>query len=109
VSLAVTIVVATDPGSTRPTSPHESGHLPLRCPRRLTWREVNAVAIIIGVVALAVGWVLGMWTRKRSDRWCVIDGTKLSCPRCTTAGLHSLGSSANPGQQVSSIYGGGSA
>ena len=30
-----------------------------------------------GLVGLAVGWVLGMWTRKRSDTWCPVDGTKM--------------------------------
>jgi hypothetical protein len=53
---------------------------------------VIAVGIISGGVALAVGWVAGMWTRKRSDQWCSVDGSKLVCTQCTAAGMHSLAS-----------------
>jgi len=64
-----------------------------------------AVALGIGAVGLAVGWLLGMWTRKRSDRWCPVDGTKLSCSRCTTAGVHSLSGRANTAHQRSTVDG----
>ena len=68
------------------------------------------MAIVAGAaIALAVGWAAGMWTRKRSNLWCPVDGTKLSCPRCTTAGLHSLGSSANLARRSSIVEGGNAA
>ena len=65
-----------------------------------------AALLGIGVAgALAAGWLLGMWTRKRSDQWCPVDGAKLSCPRCTTAGAHSLGSPANLARRASTVEG----
>jgi hypothetical protein len=43
--------------------------------------------VIASIVAgLALGWVAGMWTRKRSNLWCPVDGATLSCPRCLSAG-----------------------
>ena len=35
------------------------------------------------VVVLLLGWVAGMWTRKRSDHWCPIDGSRLRCIECS--------------------------
>jgi hypothetical protein len=40
------------------------------------------VVIATSVLGLAVGWVVGMWTRRRSDRWCPVDGTILACTSC---------------------------
>jgi hypothetical protein len=59
-----------------------------------------------GVVALGIGWVLGMWTRKRSNLWCEVDGARLTCPQCTTAGAHSLGSPDNLAHRSSTVEGG---
>jgi hypothetical protein len=42
-----------------------------------------AVGLVVGLVA---GWVAGMWTRKRSDRWCPVDGSRLKCLECAKAG-----------------------
>jgi hypothetical protein len=64
---------------------------------------VIAAMIGSGVVALTIGWCLGMWTRKRSDLWCPVDGAKLCCARCTTAGAHSLGSPANAARRASTV------
>jgi hypothetical protein len=66
---------------------------------------VIAAVLGAGVVGVVVGWVFGMWTRKRSDQWCPVDGSKLSCPRCTTAGVHSLGSPANLARRSSRMDG----
>jgi hypothetical protein len=55
------------------------------------------------LLALAIGWVLGMWTRKRSDRWCAVDGSKLVCVRCITTGAHSLGGLANLARHSSTV------
>jgi len=61
-----------------------------------------AASVVIG---LALGWVAGMWTRKRSDTWCPVDGSKLSCPRCITAEAP-LGSPANALRRKSTVEGG---
>lgn len=66
-----------------------------------------AAILVGGIVGLAVGWVVGMWTRRRSDRWCPVDGARLTCPRCTTAGAHSLGSPANLARRASTVEGQG--
>lgn len=49
-----------------------------------------ALAISV-LLALVVGWLAGMVTHKRAERWCPIDGSTLTCPHCATAGLHALG------------------
>ena len=50
------------------------------------------MAIVVGVlVSLVIGWTAGMWTRKRSDRWCPVDGSKLDCIQCRSAGAHLIG------------------
>jgi hypothetical protein len=36
------------------------------------------------------GWVAGMWTHKRAERWCAACGAQLTCGPCQRAGLHSL-------------------
>jgi hypothetical protein len=63
----------------------------------------------VGVGALLVGWIAGMWTRKRSDLWCPVDGSKLICGRCVSAGAHWLGSPANIAHGVSFVDGGDAA
>jgi hypothetical protein len=65
------------------------------------------IAAVLGtsLTGLAFGWVAGMWTRKRSDAWCPVDGAKLTCPRCTTAGAHSLGSPVNVAGRASTVDG----
>jgi hypothetical protein len=64
------------------------------------------MAIVASVVlGLAVGWLGGMWTRRRSDTWCPVDGTKLSCPRCASAGTHLPGSPANVARRSSTVEG----
>jgi hypothetical protein len=56
------------------------------------------IAVIFGtaLVAFAVGWLAGMWTRKRSNLWCPVDGAKLTCSRCTTAGKTCVWQSGEP-------------
>src|SRR5438445_770106 len=41
-----------------------------------------------------LGWLAGMWTRKRSDQWCPVDGSKLTCVHCLSAGAHLVGTPA---------------
>jgi hypothetical protein len=36
------------------------------------------------------GWVAGMWTHKRAERWCMACGTQLSCGPCQRAEARSL-------------------
>lgn len=66
------------------------------------------IAAICGsaLVALAIGWCLGMWTRRRSDQWCPVDGANLTCTRCITAGVHSLAGPANLARRGFSASGG---
>jgi len=59
------------------------------------------------VVSLVVGWIAGMCTRKRSERWCPADGSELACLECATAGLHRFGSPANSARRVSTVDAGG--
>jgi hypothetical protein len=66
---------------------------------------VIAAVIGIGLVVLPIGWVLGMWTKKRSSRWCPVDGTKLTCPHCATRAVHSHGSQANLRRRSSMVDG----
>jgi hypothetical protein len=66
---------------------------------------VIAAILGTGLVTLAIGWVLGMWTRKRSSRWCPVDGATLSCPRCATTGAHSLMGPANLARPASTVDG----
>ena len=37
-----------------------------------------------------IGWVAGMWTRRKADRWCPDCGMTLNCPACMGAGAHGL-------------------
>jgi hypothetical protein len=70
-------------------------------------RRILVIAAILGsaVVTLGVGWVLGMWTRKRANLWCPVDGTKLTCSRCATTAVHSLGGQANRRRRLSTVEG----
>jgi hypothetical protein len=68
------------------------------------------MTVVAGIViGLTVGWVLGMWTRKRSALWCPMDGAQLTCPRCATQAVHPLDSPANLARQPSTVEGGGAA
>lgn len=40
------------------------------------------------IAVAALGWLGGMLTLKRSQRWCPRCGTALQCPDCHRAGLH---------------------
>jgi len=37
-------------------------------------RRLAVVAVVgsVALCALLIGWLLGMWTRKRSDQWCPV-------------------------------------
>ena len=41
--------------------------------------------IISTVAAMLIGWIAGMWTRKRAEHWCPVDGATLRCPECAKA------------------------
>jgi len=46
------------------------------------------VATVVSTgMALMVGWVAGMWTHRRAERWCPVDGSKLTCPECRRTSL----------------------
>jgi hypothetical protein len=47
-----------------------------------------AIPALVTVVIL--GWVMGMVTRKRADRWCPQCGVTLQCPDCVRAEMHQL-------------------
>lgn len=38
--------------------------------------------------AILFGWVAGMWTRRRTERWCASCGSQLECGRCQHTGIH---------------------
>ncbi|MDT5042642.1 MAG: hypothetical protein QOE51_3627 [Actinoplanes sp.] len=44
------------------------------------------------------GWVAGMWTHKRAERWCPVDGLRLECVQCR-AGTHQPSTPA-PGRKA---------
>jgi len=44
------------------------------------------IPMLAGVAVF--GWIAGMWTHKRAERWCPIDGSRLTCAQCQRAGLH---------------------
>ncbi|MDT5030533.1 MAG: hypothetical protein QOC94_704 [Actinoplanes sp.] len=47
------------------------------------------IPILAGVALF--GWVAGMWTHKRAERWCPVDGLRLECVQCRQrAGLDHL-------------------
>jgi hypothetical protein len=50
---------------------------------------VVATAVTV-LMSLLVGWLAGMLTHKRAERWCPVDGSKLKCFHCAKAGLHIL-------------------
>ncbi len=45
------------------------------------------VALSIGALVgtAFAGWVAGMWTHKRAQRWCPHCGATLTCPACPAA------------------------
>ena len=46
------------------------------------------IPTLIGAASL--GWVAGMWTRKRSNHWCPVDGSQLRCLQCLRTSAHVL-------------------
>lgn len=40
----------------------------------------SLIPILAGVALL--GWVAGMWTHKRAERWCMACGSHLICVQC---------------------------
>jgi len=38
--------------------------------------------VVTAVPALGLGWLAGMWTFRRTLRWCPVCGTVLGCPAC---------------------------
>jgi hypothetical protein len=48
-----------------------------------------ATMVSVGL-ALVLGWLAGMLTHKRTERWCPVCGSHLRCLTCATAGLHTL-------------------
>ncbi len=64
---------------------------PTPAPSTLGGGEMSLYLLIPTLVAVVVlGWVAGMWTRKKADHWCPQCGTTLKCPNCLRAGLHHL-------------------
>jgi hypothetical protein len=53
------------------------------------------VTAISMALALLFGWLAGMLTHKRAERWCPVDGSRLKCMDCAQAGLHILNSPAD--------------
>jgi hypothetical protein len=50
------------------------------------------IGMVVGIsVALIVGWLAGMLTHRRAERWCPADGSRLTCVQCQRAGVHQLG------------------
>lgn len=43
-----------------------------------------SLAVTAGATA-TLGWIAGMWTLKRSQRWCPTCGDVLTCPSCRQA------------------------
>ena len=46
------------------------------------------VPMLIGVALL--GWIAGMWTHRRAEHRCPVDGSRLTCAQCQRAGMHPL-------------------
>jgi len=42
--------------------------------------SLPTIACLLGVAVL--GWIAGMWTFRRSEKWCPVHGTKLTCAHC---------------------------
>jgi hypothetical protein len=40
---------------------------------------------LLGVALL--GWIAGMWTHKRAEHWCPVDGSQLGCLQCKRAAV----------------------
>jgi hypothetical protein len=59
--------------------------------------ELRMVATAIGTgLALVLGWLAGMLTHKRAERWCPACGSRLKCLHCAKAGLHVIGTPGAP-------------
>ena len=52
------------------------------------------VGIPVLLLAMGLGWVAGLWTRRRTNRWCAACGAVLTCRDCTRAGAHQLDAGA---------------
>ena len=48
------------------------------------------VGIPLLLLTMGLGWVAGMWTKRRTNRWCAECGTVLTCRDCSSAGAHQL-------------------
>ncbi len=49
------------------------------------------LAQIVSVgLAVVLGWLTGMLTHKRAERWCPLCGSRLKCLECARSGLHVL-------------------
>jgi hypothetical protein len=48
-----------------------------------------ATAASVGL-ALVLGWLAGMLTHKRAERWCPVCGSRLKCLECAESGRHVL-------------------
>ena len=46
------------------------------------------IPMLAGVAVF--GWIAGMWTLKRTERWCAACGSALECGRCQRTGVHPL-------------------
>jgi hypothetical protein len=67
---------------------------PTPAPSTLGGGEMSLYLLIPTLLAVVVlGWVAGMWTRRRADHWCTQCGTTLRCPTCLRAGGHHLNAS----------------
>lgn len=66
--------------------------LPARAPLHLVRGGEMSLYLLIPVLLAAsvLGWVVGMWTRRRADHWCPQCGSTLTCPGCLRAGAHHL-------------------
>lgn len=41
------------------------------------------IPMLAGVAVF--GWIAGMWTHKRAERWCATCGSRLTCGSCQRA------------------------
>jgi hypothetical protein len=44
------------------------------------------LVISMSIALILLGWIAGMWTRRRADHWCKQCGATLKCPNCLRAG-----------------------
>lgn len=60
-------------------------------------RGVAMIEVAVSAsLALVLGWLAGMLTAKRAEHWCPVDGSRLRCLQCVSAGLHVLGRESSP-------------